>query len=68
MIVYVPTNHMYVGDIFMLGAEDIIHTTLTVGEGLGESNQRPLPTRHRAPNITRSKSPKKYFLFLHTSN
>lgn len=35
--VYVPTNHIYVGDIFLLGKEDIIHTNLSVREGLGES-------------------------------
>ena len=34
--VYVPTNHIYVGDIFLLGKEDIIHTSLSVREGLGE--------------------------------
>ncbi len=28
--VYVPTNHIYVGDIFLLGKEDIIHTNLSV--------------------------------------
>ena len=34
IIVYVPTNHMYVGDIFMLGPDDIVHTSMTVSEGL----------------------------------
>jgi len=34
--VYVPTNHIYVGDIFLLGKEDIIHTNLSVREGLGK--------------------------------
>ncbi len=34
--VYVPTNHIYVGDIFLLGKEDVIHTNLSVREGLGE--------------------------------
>ena len=33
--VYVPTNHIYVGDIFLLGKEDVIHTNLSVREGLG---------------------------------
>ncbi|KAG2481995.1 hypothetical protein HYH03_019051 [Edaphochlamys debaryana] len=32
--VYVPTNHVYVGDIFMLEDKDIIHTNLSVREGL----------------------------------
>lgn len=34
--VYVPTNHVYVGDIFMLEDKDIIHTNLSVREGLGK--------------------------------
>ena len=33
--VYVPTNHVYVGDIFLLGKADIIKTNLSVREGLG---------------------------------
>ena len=32
---YVPTNHVYVGDIFLLGKADIIKTDLSVREGLG---------------------------------
>eukprot|EP00201_Polytomella_parva_P023886 CAMPEP_0175045476 /NCGR_PEP_ID=MMETSP0052_2-20121109/4447_1 /TAXON_ID=51329 ORGANISM="Polytomella parva, Strain SAG 63-3" /NCGR_SAMPLE_ID=MMETSP0052_2 /ASSEMBLY_ACC=CAM_ASM_000194 /LENGTH=317 /DNA_ID=CAMNT_0016309017 /DNA_START=514 /DNA_END=1467 /DNA_ORIENTATION=+ len=34
VIVYVPTNHVYVGDVFFLEEKDIIHTNLTVREGL----------------------------------
>ena len=34
--VYVPTNHVYVGDIFLLGKADIIKTNLSVREGLGK--------------------------------
>lgn len=34
--VYVPTNHIYVGDIFLLGEKDIIRNTLSVREGIGE--------------------------------
>jgi len=34
LIVYVPTNHAYVGDIYMLSPQDVIKTNLTVGEGL----------------------------------
>ena len=34
---YVPTNHIYVGDIFLLGKEDVIHTNLSVREGLGDA-------------------------------
>lgn len=32
--VYVPTNHVYVGDIFLLGRPDIIKPNLSVREGL----------------------------------
>ncbi|KAG1676037.1 hypothetical protein FOA52_014902 [Chlamydomonas sp. UWO 241] len=32
--VYVPTNHVYIGDIFMMEEKDIIHTNLSVREGL----------------------------------
>ncbi len=32
--VYVPTNHVYVGDIFLLASEDIIKPHLSVREGL----------------------------------
>lgn len=32
--VYVPTNHVYVGDIFLLGDKDIIRNTLSVREGI----------------------------------
>lgn len=33
--VYVPTNHVYVGDIFLLAAPDIIRHNLSVREGIG---------------------------------
>ena len=33
---YVPTNHVYVGDIYMLEEKDVIRTNLSVREGLGE--------------------------------
>ncbi|GLC46029.1 hypothetical protein PLESTB_001026300 [Pleodorina starrii] len=32
--VYVPTNHVYVGDIFLLEDKEITHTNLSVREGL----------------------------------
>ena len=35
--VYVPTNHIYVGDIFLLEKCDIIRPNLSVREGLGMS-------------------------------
>lgn len=34
--VYVPTNHIYVGDVFLMGEVDIIKPNLSVREGLGE--------------------------------
>lgn len=34
--VYVPTNHIYVGDIFLLQRQDIIKNNLSVREGLGK--------------------------------
>ena len=33
--VYVPTNHIYIGDIFLLQRADVIRTSLSVREGLG---------------------------------
>ena len=39
--VYVPTNHIYVGDVFLMGEVDIIKPNLSVREGLGK--QFPLP-------------------------
>jgi uncharacterized membrane protein len=32
--VYVPTNHLYVGDVVVLPVEDVIETDLTVEEGI----------------------------------
>jgi len=32
--VYVPTNHVYIGDVFMMEEKDVIHTNLSVREGL----------------------------------
>lgn len=40
--VYVPTNHIYVGDIFLLSKADIIHTNLSVREGLGKLHMSSL--------------------------
>ena len=36
--VYVPTNHIYVGDVFLLGKQDIIKVNLSVREGLGKQH------------------------------
>jgi uncharacterized membrane protein len=33
--VYMPTNHVYVGDIYLLPEQDVIRTNLSVREGLG---------------------------------
>ncbi|GAX75910.1 hypothetical protein CEUSTIGMA_g3353.t1 [Chlamydomonas eustigma] len=32
--VYVPTNHVYIGDVFLMEEKDVIHTNLSVREGL----------------------------------
>ncbi|KAG8376031.1 hypothetical protein BUALT_Bualt09G0021400 [Buddleja alternifolia] len=32
--VYVPTNHLYIGDIFLVNAEDVIRPNLSVREGI----------------------------------
>lgn len=37
--VYVPTNHIYIGDIFLLQRADVIRTSLSVREGLGAAPQ-----------------------------
>ncbi len=36
--VYVPTNHIYIGDIFLLQRADVIRTSLSVREGLGKAS------------------------------
>ena len=33
--VYVPMNHLYIGDIFLAKSEDIIRPNLSVHEGIG---------------------------------
>ncbi|RRT78685.1 hypothetical protein B296_00003074, partial [Ensete ventricosum] len=33
--VYVPTNHLYIGDIFMINSGDVIRPNLSVREGIG---------------------------------
>jgi uncharacterized membrane protein len=32
--VYIPTNHLYVGDVVVLPEEDVIDTDLTVEDGV----------------------------------
>jgi hypothetical protein len=34
--VYVPTNHLYIGDIFMVNSKDVIRPNLSVREGIGK--------------------------------
>ncbi len=34
-VVYVPTNHLYLGDLIVVGPEDIQDTSLSVEEGMG---------------------------------
>jgi hypothetical protein len=34
--VYVPTNHLYIGDIFLVNSREIIRPNLSVREGIGE--------------------------------
>jgi len=33
--VYVPTNHLYLGDIFLVSSRDIMRPNLSVREGIG---------------------------------
>ncbi|WRX32283.1 hypothetical protein QQP08_024770 [Theobroma cacao] len=32
--VYVPTNHLYIGDIFLVNTKDVIRPNLSVREGI----------------------------------
>jgi hypothetical protein len=33
--VYVPTNHLYIGDIFLVNSEEVIRPNLSIREGIG---------------------------------
>lgn len=35
--VYVPTNHLYLGDIFLVNSKDIMRPNLSVREGIGKT-------------------------------
>ena len=35
---YVPTNHLYIGDIFLINSSDVIRPNLSVREGIGNLN------------------------------
>jgi uncharacterized membrane protein len=51
--VYVPTNHLYLGDILLFRREDIIHTRLTIPQGI----QIVLSGGITIPQILRQKLP-----------
>lgn len=36
--VYVPTNHLYLGDIFLISSKDILKPNLSVREGIGKTS------------------------------
>ncbi|MBA0594022.1 hypothetical protein Gorai_010945 [Gossypium raimondii] len=36
--VYVPTNHLYIGDIFLINTQDVIRPNLSVREGIGKGS------------------------------
>lgn len=33
--VFVPTNHLYIGDIFLVNSKDVIRPNLSIREGIG---------------------------------
>lgn len=35
--VFVPTNHLYIGDIFLVNSKDILRPNLSIREGIGMS-------------------------------
>lgn len=37
--VYVPTNHLYLGDVFLINSKDIMRPNLSVREGIGKNLQ-----------------------------
>lgn len=36
--VYVPTNHLYIGDIFLVSSSDVIRPNISVREGIGNAH------------------------------
>jgi hypothetical protein len=36
--VFVPTNHLYIGDIFLVNSKEIIRPNLSIREGIGMSS------------------------------
>ncbi|KAL3681834.1 hypothetical protein R1sor_024790 [Riccia sorocarpa] len=55
--VYVPTNHLYIGDIFMISSKDVIRPNLSVREGIeivvsgGMSMPQVITPDDRRPSI-----------------
>ncbi|KAG6480630.1 protein LIKE COV 1-like [Zingiber officinale] len=60
--VYVPTNHLYIGDIFLVNSSDVIRPNLSVREGIeivvsgGMSMPQILTTLHESPALNRSRA------------
>lgn len=50
--VFIPTNHIYVGDIVMLGPSEILRPNLTVREGLGALPAPRIRCHGRSPDYT----------------
>ena len=56
--VYVPTNHVYIGDIFLIQECDIIRTNISVREGLGKPPPPPPPPpKFPSSSLLQSQSP-----------
>ena len=57
--VYVPTNHLYVGDVVVLPSSDVIETDLSVEDGisviLSAGAAVPLEIRERASSLATSR-------------
>ncbi|KAF9662532.1 hypothetical protein SADUNF_Sadunf18G0063900 [Salix dunnii] len=60
--VYVPTNHLYIGDIFLVNTKDVIRPNLSVREGIeivvsgGMSMPQVLSTLDSSSSVDRSRS------------
>jgi uncharacterized membrane protein len=57
-VVYVPTNHLYVGDVVVLPEEDVIDTDLTVEDGVSiilsaGASMPPTVTEKQLPDLSR---------------
>ncbi|GJU62137.1 COV 1-like protein [Tanacetum coccineum] len=60
--VYVPTNHLYIGDIFLVNSKDVIRPNLSVREGIeivvsgGMSMPQILSTLDTSVNVERPRN------------